>query len=518
MSSTHDSTPQAMEAYRQSVPGAAQSAHDHEYNAQHAPMVVNHEQGYQYADYPQALEYSQKEAVYQQQWGEVYPEHVAATPVSAGVLSPPPPGYFELGQNKEGGAVLANMPEGRKATICGLRRRTFWVAAVVVAVVLIGAIVGGVVGGIAARKGNPTDGSNVPEAAPKPNATDLAPAFPAVLKGSKIAASNWTGSDNFARRAVFFQDEHNSIVACLWDQQNSTWLTHNVTDILRSRKIEIDIAPAKSLASAALDTVNAFGPRLWYIDSKNVVRRVQSAVYDVKEEPDSWTPDTPGSFSHQIWPDSQIAVAWQRCAPNCVGDWILAYQRNSDGAIMTANNSHWNNPDMAMDAEAVGKSTALALVPWYQTVANKMGLTSETRTSSGRPSMQLYEFNGTRWGSTGPPLLKEIIPSAASETQFAITKWRNWGQTLYLSLTSDGVLSASWWNNSPQTAINIDLAGLPGGGAAPRLTAISLSLDAMFYGIAEDGRVLEFAVDQDVPGRFNYRSTIWPPQSTTEEG
>ncbi|KXJ97708.1 hypothetical protein Micbo1qcDRAFT_156678 [Microdochium bolleyi] len=185
---------------------------------------------------------------------------------------------------------------------------------------------------------------------------------------------------------------------------------------------------------------------------------------------------------------------------------------------MTANNSHWDNPDVAMDSGSVSKSTALALVPWYQTVANKMGLTSETRTSGGNPSMQLYEFNGTTWKGTGKPLLDSIVPSAASETQFAITKWKAWGQTLYLSLTSDGALSASWWASSggQQTPISdVALAGYTG--TSPRFTAISLSLDAMFYGIANDGRVLEFAVNQDVPGSLKYVSTIWPPPPGVEE-
>ncbi|KAH7041291.1 uncharacterized protein B0I36DRAFT_358475 [Microdochium trichocladiopsis] len=495
-------------------------------------MVVNYEQGYQYADYPQVYDdASGKEAFRPQHASEMYPEAVTgnsylgdgakpgmAVGVMAGGPTPPPPGYAELGDAHARGNELGSVPTPGTATICGLRRRNFWIALVVAAAVVIAAVVGGVVGGVVSKKtgsdGNTASGGQ-PQPVPKPSGTNSS--FLAVLTGTKIAASNWTGPEGFGRRAVFFQDEHNSIVARLWDSQNGTWLTHNISDILASRKIDVAIAPAKSLASAALDSVNAFGPRLWYVGTDNIVRRVESAELNVAQSPDSWTADLPNgnSFNHTIWPDSQLAAAWQRCAPNCVGDWILAYQRNTDGAIMTANNSHWDNPDQAMGTGSVSKSTALAIVPWYQVVARGMGLVSESMAGTGRADMQLYSFNTNtgKWADTGKPLLESVIPSASSETQFAVTKWDGWRQTLYLSLTSDGKLSASWWTG-PQTAIQeITMTGFTSAGtsSAPQFTAMTLTLDAMFYGVTADGLVLEYAVDQDDPRTFRYVSTIWPP-------
>jgi len=492
-------------------------------HASNAPMVVSHEHGYQYSDYPQAAyDYSAyKEAVQRPQYpSETYPEAVNDKAGMAGAgagVSPAPPGYAELsnGNGGHGEAGYPVPPLARTATICGMRRRTFWIVMGIAVVVVVAGVVGGVVGSGAAKRNGQEPVSKPPAAPANSNSS-----FPAVLTGSKIAASNWTGHDGYGRRAVFFQDTNNALLARLWDSQNTTWLTHNISDIFTQRNIDIAIAPTSSLASAALDTVNAFGPRLWFLNKNNIVQRVESSELDVAQQPDSWTANLPDG-PHTVWPGSQLAAAWQRCAPNCVGNWVLAYQRNTDGAIVTANNSHWANPDLAIKAGEVSKSTAIALVPWYQGIANKMGLMSESKVSSGNADVQLYALNTSTgdWANTGKPLLASSVPSATSETQFAVTKWDNWSQSLYLSLTANGKLSASWWHG-PQTVFeDIALTGFSGnsssgasGNGTPQITAITLTLDAMFYGVTADGMVLEYKVDQDSPGTFTYVSTVWPPK------
>lgn len=392
-----------MEGYRHQQDNAGGMA-DH---ASNAPMVVSHEQGYQYSDYPQAAyDYSAyKEAVQRPQYpSETYPEAVndkaGVMGVGVGVSGPPPPGYAELDEGNGGHGEAGHA--GRAATICGMRRRNFWIAMGVVVVVVVAAVVGGIVGSGAARRNGPSSDGQEPVSKPPGTPANSSSSFPAVLTGSKIAASNWTGPDGYGRRAVFFQDTNNALLARLWDSQNNTWLTHNISDIFTQRNINIPIASAKSLASAALDTVGAFGPRLWFLDKNNVVQRVESSELNVAQQPDSWTANLPDG-PHAVWPGSQIAAAWQRCAPKCVGDWVLAYQRNTDGAIVTANNSNWGSPDLAIKAGEVSKSTAIALVPWYQGIANKMGLVTEIKVSSGNADVQLYALNANTgdWANTG---------------------------------------------------------------------------------------------------------------------
>lgn len=97
----------------------------------------------------------------------------------------------------------------RSATICGVRRRTFWVVVAVVAVGVIAALVGGIVGGLNARESSGGDDSSGSGA----DSTSTAPPVPSPtgpLDPSNRAITAATNSDSNSSDSstlqIFYQD------------------------------------------------------------------------------------------------------------------------------------------------------------------------------------------------------------------------------------------------------------------------------------------------------------------------
>lgn len=113
----------------------------------------------------------------------------------------------EAGEIQNGGIKVDAVAgaEPRRATLCGLRRRTFWIVAAIVVIGAIAALVGGLVGGLKARersRGGDSDSSSGTSSTSPPFPSPTGPLNPAKRA---IAAATTSGSKKSTLQ-VFYQD------------------------------------------------------------------------------------------------------------------------------------------------------------------------------------------------------------------------------------------------------------------------------------------------------------------------
>lgn len=104
-----------------------------------------------------------------------------------------------------------------RTTICGLRRKTFWIIAATVLLIIIGAAVGGGVGGSLAAKHSTDDKTSTSSS--NANSSASATSF---LPNTNLAAVNYTDGD-VQHHLVFFQTTGDGIYQSAWNSSGNTW-------------------------------------------------------------------------------------------------------------------------------------------------------------------------------------------------------------------------------------------------------------------------------------------------------
>ncbi|KAI0010547.1 hypothetical protein F4779DRAFT_627118 [Xylariaceae sp. FL0662B] len=413
--------------------------------------------------------------------------------------------------DNEGGSHYASDEKPPEPTrVCGLSKKTFWIIMVIAIIVVIGAVAGGIAGGLAGRKYNSTaaaSGSPESDGSPKDPASSTPEDQNLVLGNSRLTASNWTDSKGVTHRTVLFQDVYNAIIARRWDSNGKKWATDNLTDMMHATTTPLRPIPGTPLASASMDKDPKYETHLWFLDPDNIIRSMTAS--DALNNPSHWTNDTLDDAVLETWPGGQLAATWQRCwGHDCDGWWIVAYQR-PEGAIKTANSSIWGTATVAVESSDVAANSSIGIIPdlrgpWL----DRLNLVSESVNSDKTGTMRMvpYEDTWTNAGQKATTLLSDIpLPSASQ--QFAVTKWNNWNQALYLALLQGGELQGSYWNGRQMNTISsFEFNGGPSG---VNFTAIAMSSDAMLYGISGN-KVLEYSLDTADPSKFNYVSTVFP--------
>ncbi|KAL7624609.1 hypothetical protein AAE478_006176 [Parahypoxylon ruwenzoriense] len=400
----------------------------------------------------------------------------------------------------------------KTATICGLPRRTFFIVLLIAIVVIIVALVGGIAGGLASKGHN----VSAPDSGSSAGSSDGSPKDPAssgatngtdklILSNSKITASNWTDASGVVHRTVFFQDVYNSIVARRWDSEGKSWKTNNLTQLMAATTTPLNPQRGTPLASASMDLNPTYETHVWFADPRNIIRSMAS--FDALNRPDSWENDTLSGAILETWPGGQLAAAWQRgWDGDGEGTWIVAYQR-PEGAIKTANSSTWASATVAVESKNVAANSSLAVLPKLRgTFLNRFELVSET-VSGGDGVMRVTSYDDT-WDNAEQRVTELLtdIPTPAPSQQFAATRWDNWNQALYVALLRDGTLQGKHFDGKTMSAIDrFDFLS----GPEINFTAIAMSPDAMFYGIS-NSEILEYALDQADPSKFNYVGRAFP--------
>lgn len=251
-----------------------------------------------------------------------------------------------------------------KRTICGVAPLIFYIILGAIVAVIVAAVVGGVVGSIASKnKGGGDDGQSSGQEGGTDGDSGNNSTAPLILSDSRLTSTNWTDPDGVTHRAVFFQDAHDNLVACQWDSKDKKWGQTNITELLSPSTSPISAVSGTPLASAAVDNrgASAFEIHLWFLNATSYIQSV--ACLDALSSK-SWKTDTLGGASLETRPGSLLAATWQRgWADDQLGNWIVAYQRPSDGAVKTANSSHWTVSDEAVPGDTVVNNSSLALIP-----------------------------------------------------------------------------------------------------------------------------------------------------------
>ncbi|KAI1104869.1 hypothetical protein F4804DRAFT_331851 [Jackrogersella minutella] len=388
---------------------------------------------------------------------------------------------------------------------CGLPKRIFRIFLTVGLVVIIGAIAGGVAGGLASKQhytSKKTDGSST-----HPNVN--------VLNISRLASSNRTDANGNTHRIVFFQDPNNAIIARRWDSQNTTWVTANLTDIMKDTSSPFNLPPGAPMAAASCKYNNVIETHLFFPGPDNIVGSLQLMSPDAA--PDGWEYGTIGDAALATFPGSQIAAAWQRCwRRGCVGNWVVAYQ-TPQGDINVANATNWANPTTVIEERSVADRSSLALMPEIQgsglqrviLISESLGsgevgtMQKITYVDSWNPSMNLYPSPNMSFKSHDD--LIEALPPPGPNVQFAMTVRNNFTVTNTLSLLPNGTVTALWWGGHFQSIPAINFRS----GPDVNFTAISAGEDVMIYGISND-EILQYEPDKSNISNYVYVGRVYP--------
>lgn len=171
------------------------------------------------------------------------------------------PGGSQGGPGKKDDEVTEGTP--RSATICGLRRRTFWIVIAVIAVVVIAALVGGLVGGLKARDASGTSGSDSSS-----TSTSTSPPVPSAtgpLEPSKRAMTAATNSGSAGSTLqIFYQDLDTTdiLYRLVWEDDSEA-----------EHSVDLELPPIQgtTLAATASNMTNGEGldVNLFYLSINN---------------------------------------------------------------------------------------------------------------------------------------------------------------------------------------------------------------------------------------------------------
>ncbi|KAI0852662.1 hypothetical protein F5Y00DRAFT_227262 [Daldinia vernicosa] len=448
------------------------------------------------ASTPQVLEGSNKEVV-------PHPESPYLQPVSTlNAWDAPKP--EANGVDKEAAVTQGQNYGEAKRTICGLSPRIFYVVLAVVVLIIIGAIAGGIAGGLSSKHSD-SSSTSIPEPKTEPEPEPGTTENVNVLSTSKLAASNWTDSQGYIHRHVFFQDPYNAIITRQWDSENKTWTTNNVSQLLSSSTTgPIHPIPGTSLACASAD--NNWGPlyevHVWFSEASTDPEPTISwaNLNDPIGNPNFWT-YTPSIL--RTWNNTQLAVAWQRCLrDDCVGNWVLAYQ-GPQGFVRIANATNWdNNTEPVVRGSAVSAGASLALAPSLNgTYVHGLTLASQRRPSSMGKTTFIGDWN---WKEDDGTILDDVDP--LTTRQFAATTMNNWTEALFVALSTDGGVKGARWDGTAYNAIpQINFVD----GESTNFSAIAMTTDATFYGISDD-QIWEYTVDASDPSTFTLAGKVYP--------
>ncbi|KAK3311836.1 hypothetical protein B0H66DRAFT_571348 [Apodospora peruviana] len=178
---------------------------------------------------------------------------------------------------------LPPIPGSPSPTLCGIRRKPFWIIMSVVAFIVLAAAIGGGVGGYFASRNSRDSRSEQPAVAP--NATVVPPR---IVSNMSLAALRWEDPLKGSQYRVYFQPTHlndTQILESAWSADTETWVVQPITDP------NTPIKPGTPItASTGFPHTNTSNPRVrsvYYATRGTVIER--QTPY--KENADIWGND-----------------------------------------------------------------------------------------------------------------------------------------------------------------------------------------------------------------------------------
>ncbi|KAK8169820.1 hypothetical protein IWX90DRAFT_501845 [Phyllosticta citrichinensis] len=314
----------------------------------------------------------------------------ASAPVD-GVAVPPTP--------LEGPEPKGVVENGRKRTICGIRRRTFWLCLSIVLVFIVAAAVGGGVGGVlGTRKSSSSSSSNNNNnsetdatVATAGTGTANATTTRRLLPNSNLATVNYTDSEGANYNRLYYQTASLDIAMKEWNSASSNWSTSAIIKLSgtdSNTKIEAkNGTPIAAYVYWRADGKHTF--ELAFLDKTNLIRAYSSNI----SAPSSWSLSSADSLVRAAG-DSSLAAYATGCSVCLSGAQWLLYQdddgsvnalaaqngTNSDRSIASGSDSAkstdddgksptWNSPVTILPSTVPG--TALAAIPIFPVQGNE---------------------------------------------------------------------------------------------------------------------------------------------------
>ncbi|KAL5878155.1 hypothetical protein ACKVWC_007305 [Pyricularia oryzae] len=225
-------------------------------------------------------------------------------------------GKFLVQDHSENGTSTPAAPPKPQNTICGLRKRTFYIGIGILGLIVIAAAVGGGVGGsIAARNASQPQEQQTP---PAPSPTNRPKTSP-VLQESALAGLNWKDASNDTHYQVYFQSRDGAIMESAWNPTGNRWTVSRITDP------GADIKPGTPLAASAgfphVNTTWDVVKNVYFTGSAGIIER-QSPF---KEARGVWGNDNlSGQYTSSN--RSLILAFWDQNFSNRSQNLVLLYQ------------------------------------------------------------------------------------------------------------------------------------------------------------------------------------------------
>lgn len=170
----------------------------------------------------------------------------------------------------------------KRATICGLRRRTFWIVIAIVFIVVEAAVVGGAVGGTrGSRPANSSSTTTASTATPTTTTTPASKPTPSnrLSLNSKLSSLYFTDANNVDHYWVYFQISTKAIYQSAWNSSAQIWAVSPVTSADRDVKDQTSIAANIYYHSSSVSITNppsgrieadSFSSKLTFVSSFSI--------------------------------------------------------------------------------------------------------------------------------------------------------------------------------------------------------------------------------------------------------
>ncbi|KAI0197552.1 hypothetical protein F4808DRAFT_438544 [Astrocystis sublimbata] len=444
--------------------------------------------------------------------GDEYPEYIS-TPSDV-VL-----------ETKPGNANPADSYGKTRRSYCfGLSRKAFWITIGVLFVVLAAALGGGLGGALSHRSSSDKSTSNTTPSVNQPPG-DLPPGNNTKSElgpflNSQLAATNWTGSDGEARRAVFYQSAGSLLVSVVKGSDDTeTWTQVNITALFEQ---DADWSPPRDGTPLAATAVpwqgldQDFFVGLFYIDVNGLVRQLNSKPndYDIQ----GWIrgPEWDVATTHAAGNDSRLSSVAYYCPTGCLQHQCITYQ-DAGRQVWLACGDNWlvRKPMVIAYPGSPLSIITLPNLPMEdgETEINVLRCFYYTDTD-------IRDFNYNVGGNgtfiQDPITIVSSLQSGGSADtlpQVAASPYDSFAKNTVIAREYTGNIIVSWWYNDWNLNKRANFINEDGSTTQDspnvNLSAIEMDYDHHFYSVAADGsKIIQYEWTSDSPLWFNWTSTV----------
>lgn len=283
-------------------------------------------------------------------------------------------------------------------TICGLRRKTFWIVLAVILLIIIAAAVGGGVGGAMAMKksngtndSNPSGDSSTSSSSGGDDSSSPPSSSNTLLPTTRLASLNYTDADGTENHHVYYQLANKHIYGSAWNSSApATWRTFAVSTEAGNIRNNTPLSASVYWWSASRRDF-----RVYWLAPDNTVVGVISG-YDAPLGPYSTSSIADEGFVAGA--NSSIASYGRACA-DCANANLVLFQDAEDRVQVVLRNQGWKKTAIAASATggAAMNGTDIALGGVWSQSATKYVSLYVAGGEEGNGNVTRLLWDGSDW-------------------------------------------------------------------------------------------------------------------------